>query len=83
MLTRLIQITPGKEFTWMTESITIHCAVNTLCFLNEHIGVQNADGIQWFEEKNYLRHYVMVKDKSLCVSGSTDLKGTGFKKGLS
>ncbi len=30
MLTRLIQITPGIEFIWMTESITIHCAVHTV-----------------------------------------------------
>ncbi len=29
LLTRLIQITSGREFTWMTESI-IYCAVHTL-----------------------------------------------------
>ncbi len=66
MLTRLIQITPGTEFTWMTESI-IHCAVHTLCFLNE-TGVRNADVIQWFEKLKKIISDTMSckRKKSVC-----------------
>ncbi len=67
MLTRLIYITPGTEFTWMTESI-IHC-VRAYTVLSKwaYRGTECGRYTVIREvENNYLRHYVMQK-KKICV----------------